>query len=67
MIPSSAGPQEPLEGQTLEPYEYAPHKLMPWLFGDVKNKLHIRDPDMDALGTEEHHVVEAYWGPGSAW
>ena len=40
---------------------------MPWFFGDVKNKLHNRDPDMDAFGTEEHRVVEAYWGPGSAW
>ena len=67
MIPSTAGPPEPPEGQTFEPYEYEPYKLMLWFFGDVKNKSHIRDPDLDAFGTEEHHVVEAYWGPGSAW
>ena len=67
MIPSTAGPPEPPEGRTFEPYEYEPYTLMPWFFGDVKNKLHIRDPDLDAFGTEEHHVVEAYWGPGSAW
>ena len=69
MIPSTARLPEPPEGQTFEPYdfEYEPHKLMPWFFGDVKNKFHSGDPDVDAFGTEEDRVVEAYWGPGSEW
>ena len=33
VIPSTAGPPEPPEGQTFEPYEYEPYKLMPWFFG----------------------------------
>jgi hypothetical protein len=67
VIPSTAGLPEPPEGQIVEPYdfEYEPHRLMPWFFGDVKNKLHIRDPIVPSICLAYHEDQVAPKSPES--
>jgi hypothetical protein len=38
-----------------------------WFYADVKNKLAVGEPWVDAFADSEHHVIEIYWGPGSPW
>ena len=38
-----------------------------WFLADVKNKLGVGDPWVDAFADNEIHVVDHYWGPGSPW